>query len=271
MPEFHGKRITNSRILDSHTMHRWKSLTLNRTQVDDSGISQVCQTASQLKEVHISSDIITDLSMPHICALPLLKTLLLDGVPHITDVGIAHLGTLLQLRELSLKGTQLSDEGVRSLLNLSHVWSLSLADTKITDSGVSQLGHMRSLSILHLERVRIQGWGLCNLHITGRLYLYLDGCPLRDVELIRFLNSHDQLEILSLSNSTVSDTAMVAIAALPELTQLRLECTRITDEGVEHLCGHANLSTLYLANTAVSADMIARLKSHSANNLIIYS
>ena len=270
MPEFRGKNITNERLLAKSTMSRWKSVSLYRTQIDDDGISRLCETATRLEEVHIQSDRISDLSMPALCALPCLKSLLLDGVPQITDLGIASVAKVSQLRELYLKGTQLSDAGIDALLELSQVWSLSLAGTKITDAGVSKLLTLRRLAIVHLEEVKLHGWGLHALPNTDRMYLYLNGCPIRDDALIPFVTSNDRVAILSLNESTVGDTAMSAIASLPGLTDLRLESTMVTDNGVKYLVGHPSLSMLYLERTGVSIEMIHQLKSRSPNDLIVY-
>ena len=102
------------------------------------------------------------------------------------------------------------------------------------------------------------------------MYLYLNGCPIRDEALIQFVTSNDRVAILSLNGSTVSDAAMAAIAGLPGLTDLRLESTMVTDNGVKYLVGHPSLSMLYLERTGVSIEMIHQLKSRSPNDLIVY-
>lgn len=269
MPEFRGNAVTNERLLANKTVSKWKSLALLRTRVDDDGLIQVCQVAKRLEEVHIVSDQISDTSMPALCSLPLLRSLLFDGVPRITDVGIASIANSYQLRELYLNGTQLSDAGVDALSGLPQVWSLSLIDTKITDTGVSKLGSLQ-LVLVRFERVRVEGWGLQGLQNTSKMRLFLDGCPISDKNLTAFLATHNKISTLSLNNSNVGNPSIVAIADLQDLEDLRLEGTTVTDEGVKTLLRHPTLLTLYLKDTMVSEQMVQQLKSESPEDLIVF-
>jgi len=54
------------------------------------------------------------------------------------------------------------------------------------------------------------------------------------------------------------------------LSKLSLDNTGVTDEGMKHLLGHANLLVLELRGTAVSSEMAKKLKEQSPMHLSIY-
>ncbi|MFN0199268.1 MAG: leucine-rich repeat domain-containing protein [Planctomycetaceae bacterium] len=267
MPEF-GKKSTNARLTDSQAVARWRSLSLYGTQIDDDGIALLDGVANKLEEIHIESKLITDRSMPVLCRLPKLISLLLDGVPRVTDAGITCISEMTQLRELFLAGTQLTDAGIDSLLGLTNVWSLTLSDTKITDAGVAKLSKLNSLGLVMLNRTQIRGYGLWNFP-QGADNLYLEGCPVTDEGIAGFLKTHDKTRILSLSGTQVTDAILPLLAQIESLEDLRLENTMVTDAGIQHLCGHKTLGRIYLAGTGVSEEMIVRLKRKS-RSLIVY-
>lgn len=267
MPEFNGKRVDSARVLASGAISRWKSLTLNGTRVDDEGLIQICSLATRLSEVHICSDLISDDSMPALCALPNLRSLLLDGVPHVTDKGIACIALVLQLRELYLNGTQLTDARMDVVATKTDVWSLSVAGTKITDAGVRKLTSLTSLSILALDGTQVDGSGLDGIPADNRIYLYLNRCPISDAALNRLVATHRRIQLLGLNDTPVTDACLTAVSELPELEDLRLERTAITDAGVRALVGHRKLYMLYLAETGVSDDMIAALTSQAPKGI----
>lgn len=271
MPEFRGKKVTNARILaKSGAASRWRSFALYRTQVDDEGITSICQVAQKLEEIHLTSNLITDAAMPALCALPNLRSLLVDDVPQITDEGIAYVPRSSQLRELYLNGTQLSDAGVDAILNCRQIWSLCLDGTKITDAGVAKLGVLPNLRLVSFRDTLVEGWGARDLPDAERTSLYLERCPVSVGGLLAYLETHRKIELLSLNDTRINDEAMSALAALPAISDLRLEGTVVTDAGVERLLGHPSLMTLYLGRTAVSEKLVRQLENKSPQELTVY-
>lgn len=80
------------------------------------------------------------------------------------------------------------------------------------------------------------------------------------MELLRGL---DQLQVLDVENSEVSDKGLRHLAELTELRSLDLHGTQITDEGLTHLSKLKNLQVLNLAGTQVSDDGVEYLKNLS--------
>lgn len=90
-----------------------------------------------LEELHIEGGPITDEGMKHIGKFPRLRWLIASGTK-ITDEGLRDLATL-QLEELSLRETSISDVGVPVLATMKHLHKLDLRGSTVTEAGVSRL------------------------------------------------------------------------------------------------------------------------------------
>ena len=61
-----------------------------------------------------------------------------------------HLEALSRLKNLGLKGTQVSDAGLVALLKgLIGIKTLGLSDTQMTDNGMAHLKDLTNLEVLH--------------------------------------------------------------------------------------------------------------------------
>lgn len=261
MPEFRGKRITDERLQRIKNLSRLRSLSLLDTSVSDEGI-RLLEKATNLREINIRSDVLTDACMETLCALPALVSLLIHDAPFITDRGIAHLRQRESLRELYLIGTHLSDRGVPSFTHLEPIWSLCLQRTLITDQGVSELAPLRNLRLLDLEETSVVGYGLCDLP-TPPDSVYLEGCPVTDDAVVRIANHVPGLRTLSLKDTPITDDCLGPLAELKKLEALRLTGTQVTDKGVAHFRGHPSLYTLEVRGTLVSEAEELRLEELS--------
>jgi hypothetical protein len=172
----------------------------------------------------------------------------LGGIP-ITDAGLVHLAKLKQLRSLNLSGTRVTDEGLESLRGLSQLRWLELNHTDITDQGLESLKSLTNIEELSLTGTRVTDAGLVHL------------------------KSLTQLERLSLSGTNVTEKGCEHLQALPRLRELHLNRTRIakisglaplplqtlslaltpvTDAGLEHADGFAQLESLDLSQAKVT-------------------
>jgi Leucine-rich repeat (LRR) protein len=123
----------------------------------------------------------------------------------ITDLSLAHLSQLTELRKLDLSGTQVAGPG---LAPLSWLTSLNLSRTSMTDPGMEYLGRLRALRELQLQGTHVHGPGL--EYLIGLTRLDLSDCP-------------------------VADKGLKSLYRLKQLRWLNLAGTRVTDEGVEAL------------------------------------
>ncbi|MCA9109345.1 MAG: hypothetical protein KDA52_05330 [Planctomycetaceae bacterium] len=242
---------------------------MNDTAVDDEGIRHLSD-AVKLGEIHLHSDLITDKSLEVLSKLPALTSMLLDGVPHVTNRGVAILSRCEGITELYLKGTAIDDKCGESLGKLSQVWSLNLSDTNITDAILPCLSSMNRLKMLTLDNTGVTGIGFVALPSSVRR-LYVEGCSVRDVAAAVVAENLPALRTLNLNYTLVTDKALEPLSKLADLSNLRLSHTQVTDAGMQCLAGHAELMMLYLEGTAVTAECITWLKEQSPNDLIVYS
>ncbi len=269
MPEFRGVR-TNNTVLSSKISERWKSIALFKTEVDDTGIVELCRRAFNLTEVHISSERITDKSMNALCTLPKLRSLLIDGAPGIGDRGVTNLRKVKDLRELYLNGTGVTDSSISSIASLANLWSLSLGGTKITDTGVMTLSQCPPLGILVLERNQIRGSTLQRINLGTRANLSLGKCPIDDEAIKALIESHPSIETLDLSGTLVTDECMALIATLPGLCWVVLSSTAISDAGIAALQSHKSIREIYVADTAVSDNGVSCLRQSIDRKIAVY-
>ena len=99
--------------------------------------------------VFLPGNKLTDVGVAHLKVLTQLRSLDLGGT-NITDAGVAHLSALTQLQEVDLSGTKITDAGVAHLKGLRQLWSLNLSWTNVTDAGLASLKGLASLRYLDI-------------------------------------------------------------------------------------------------------------------------
>jgi hypothetical protein len=93
---------------------------------------------------------------------------------------VRRLSSCVGLRELYLRGTQVTDQGLLAIHKLPQVWSLVLDDTRVSDEGCAALAEMPQLSLLSLNRTRVAGPGLACLRDNEHFGVYLESTPATD-------------------------------------------------------------------------------------------
>jgi hypothetical protein len=133
------------------------------------------------------------------------------GRPEIRDADLMpHLEHLTDLRDLSLRGTSITNEGLRCLKNHHDLRSLDLASTKINEGDLDHLTGLR-LQRLSLSRTRASDAGL------------------------KSLQSMKSLRSLDLTRTSVTDAGLKHLEGLGTLNSLSLRRTRVTRQGAERL------------------------------------
>ncbi len=81
----------------------------------------------------------------------------------IANADLADIAKHMQLRELYLAKTGVSDEGLAHLRPLTQLRVISLADTQITDAGLRHLAAVRSLRQIFLYPTKVTDAGVAEL------------------------------------------------------------------------------------------------------------
>jgi len=296
-----------------------ESLTLNDTQLTAEGLDHVkklgnlksvslhadgadyqtlgvLQALPNLDAIHLRDSQITNDDLRQLGTLTKIQSLSINNLtwerahpdkPLVTDEGLAHLSTLLNLKSLLLSfGTRVSDEGLEHLTKLRQLETLSLRSDLISDSGfahVGQLPRLKSLVISVREfygpptpsRMRRPGRAETRLTDTGLSHLRslvalenleLDGGRFTDSGMAH-LSGLIRLKALSLNTVTISDKGLERLAGLSEVERLSFIGKQfVTDEGLKHFGRMPKLKWLPLRGASITDDGLASIQDMS--NLI---
>lgn len=194
-----------------------------------------------------------------------VKSLLLKGA-QATDQGLAHLRNLTSLEDLYVWDSILvSDAGVENLKGLVNLRNLHLDNSKITDDGFLKLARLKKLEHLVLEKHAFSDRGMASVKGMTKLTWLCIGGSNRIASAITddglaLIAGHTGLENLDISYSKVTDRGLKHLARLKKLTILDLEGCQITDDGLAELSGLSDLKWLLLPETRVTGEGLEHLK-----------
>lgn len=154
----------------------------------------------------------------------------------VTGARLAPVASVPHLQGLSCSDSTVGDDDLVHIRNLRELVELWLDGTKITDKGLEHVGKCRGLRTLGLRRTSVTGQGLSSL------------------------SELSSLESLWLSQTFVTDKGLAALQPLaPNLRNLYLEGTKISDDGLRHLSEFRHLDSLYLEGCDVSVEAVEEL------------
>ena len=174
---------------------------------------------------------------------------------------------------------------LRALVKLDDVLWLNLAFNEVTDEGLAPIGEMNQLRVLCLDRNRLTDQGLVHLANLQQLELLdlsmnsrLDGsclkhvgqlCSLKDLDLqllprldgdaLEHLSGHGSLQELMIGQTPLRDEHLRHLSQIPNLWQLGLDRTNITDKGVAYIADNFRLKHLYLEGPKITGECLKSL------------
>jgi hypothetical protein len=172
--------------------------------------------------------------LSHLSGLRSLEELVISTGDGWSDADLACLGSLNQLRELSLgcpSATTITDRGLGSIGKLRQLERLSLGHASVTRGGLNQLNSLSNLQFLSV------GTG-------GRA----SSRPTSD-ELTLDLSGLKNLKDLHLSWLPLQDSDLAFLEHLPLLEQvfIDMETNSLTGASLRHLKNHPDLNYLHLS------------------------
>jgi len=234
--------------------------------ITDDGVFCICNKLTQLQELYIAGQHISETSICHIATLPQLSYLQLEYEPlsatHLVPLNATHLVPLNALASLtkltSLKQmtyysgptrSNLPDGLLYVLSSLTQLRELNLFKCdEITNDGVQSLSLLTQLEVLALHNCNaITDAGLQLLPVSLKELLLYRGKKITNVGLnaLKRLPNLHTLSILGCYR--ISDNGLQILASMLRLEVLTLSwCSRITNVGVALLASLVNLTKLYL-------------------------
>jgi beta-lactamase regulating signal transducer with metallopeptidase domain len=235
---------------------------LDEGTIDDRLIFAWTSRLKQLKSLQLFNCWLTDEGLNRLSHLRSLVRLNLSGDLEITDDGMAHLGTITTLKNLSLANAAITDKGLSQLKPLTSLESLVLHNApqaQVSDAGLASLAGCSKLRKLVVTNAKIEGRGLAPF--TTLTSLSLENNPVDDAG-VETLVRNKQLTDLNLSGTRITDNAFSVIAKnLPDLQKLNVRKTQLTDAGLEALKPLKHLREVRAAGTQITKAGKNSLKS----------
>ncbi|NOX53729.1 MAG: hypothetical protein GXP27_04700, partial [Planctomycetes bacterium] len=206
---------------------------------------------------------ITGAAVRTIARMPRLASLDLRSCPRITSADLAELAESPRLKELKLGGYGVNDQTLAALAHLSHLESLTLEDADLHAAGLRQLASSDAAG-----RIRLLSFARCaslddEALTTLRAFANLRHLSLRDVPVTgRFLVGQpwlDQLEVLVLNQTFLTDEGFQAIAACRNLKRLELAQNALSAEAIEVIASLSRLEVLNLSECGLTDEMLQPL------------
>ncbi len=133
--------VTDATVANILIRSGWLDLDFDETQVSLAGVEDLVTLTSlraldlrDMANAPITDTTVLDLTS----AMPDLREFSVTS-KLVTDAGLANIGSLLQMRRLTLSDTELSDTGVAGFTNLSNLIELSAERTQVTSAGKAAL------------------------------------------------------------------------------------------------------------------------------------
>jgi len=165
---------------------------------------------------------------------------------------------LIEVQDLTLSETSITNEGLRLLEDFKHVEVLRLTGTHVSDDGLCWLKHLHSLEELWLCNTDVSGRGLTHLKNTRLTLLGLNPAPVDD-EGLSGLAELTHLEWLNLVGTRITGSGFASLRHLTSLKSLFLEHTRLEDSSLRHIADLSGLRLLDLADTLISDGALPHL------------
>jgi len=179
----------------------------------------------------------------------------------VSDKGLAEIGKMTQLKELSLSWTEITDKGLQVLQKLPNIERLSLhGANNISNDGLKEVARLKNLKHLELAGTNITDDGLKHIENLGHLkILDLRGLAIGD-EGVETLSKIGSLQELLLIDTKITDSAVKSISILPNLEDLSISRTSVSDKAVPYLKQMKGLKCLSVQGAKLTPGGICELR-----------
>jgi Leucine Rich Repeat (LRR) protein len=205
--------------------------------VTDEGLAAI-KDWKKLKRLNLHGTKVSDTTLEHISGITTLEAVNV-GSAMITDVGIERLVSLPNLKELTMGGNELGDAGLQALRQIPALTYLDLSGRQGTDSNIwaisiSDVGLDAVLTLKELRELRF-GCTSKGIGIEGARFATVSTMDVsaRWLEKMKALSKLEKLKLQGCSR--VDDEAVRALIALPNLREVDLKGTSVTEKGLAAL------------------------------------
>lgn len=182
---------------------------------------------------------ITAAGIRHFRRLPNLKTLRLSKSAF-GDEGLAILGEISTLEELTFDDPQVTDAGFEHLKYLKNLKVLSFNAPLVTDAGTEHLRSLTKLERLVIDEAKITDRGFESLRGLKKLrqlfvQTFAPGITDTAFENLAGLSELQELYVITHGDHAITDAGLLRLKGLSKLRALNVPSRGITDQGVKLL------------------------------------
>jgi Leucine-rich repeat (LRR) protein len=213
-----------------------KGLVLNTPQLTDTGF-RFLEKASELETLRVISARITNRGMASVRNCAKLRELEMRGAD-IGDAGIAHLENLTELELIDLSQTKVTDKGLKVLHNKKELRKLLLNETAVTGTGFAPLKELKYLNRVYLNRTAFNDAGaavLAEIAEDELEVLHVEETALTDAGIAALKRIPHLKTLVANKNKGISDKAIATLKTFPDLREIQLRDTAVTNEGLSTL------------------------------------
>lgn len=251
--------ISDSGIAYLRTLHDLLELHLDRTGLTDRGMTYIAEIKT-LKNLSVRDTAITDKGVEAVSGLG-LRSLFLSGT-HISDASLKTLSSIKQLQRLSIKSCfGVNGSGMKYLVDLPALQYLDVENCPLNAAGVAAIGQLKHLIALEFGHTKATTSGIKIVSQIGTLeYLNLNGNQV-DAEWIPILGKLPQLRSLVINGGAIDRQALALMPKyMPNLTQLQLRYTPLTDAMIAPLAELKDLQFIDMERSGVSKQAAENLR-----------
>lgn len=194
-----------------------------------------------------------------------IESLVIDGAGAVTDAELAQVHRLQTLRELGVARTSVTDQGLESLPGMASLMSLNLQGLNLTDTGLETLGRIPQLNYVVAEGT-FTDKGIAQLKPLKRLeHLSLAAHTPTNSSLSTIVAHHPNLVTLLTEHFNLNDDGVGELKKLSDLRILGLADSAITDASVDTIGSMKALTQLIIQGTQISREGLQRLQTMLPN------
>jgi Leucine-rich repeat (LRR) protein len=191
-----------------------------------------------LRVLKLDNTAVTDKELGEIVSGNLELVELTLGGTKITDAGLDHLVRLNKLRKIRLSNTAITDAAGEKLAKIPTLQDIDVSQTEFGDTGFASLQPLLKLKSLNIYLTNVTDKGLEAIKDFGSLKvltrLNLDLCPISNTG-VRNILAAESLEWIHLGGTEITDAVTPEIIKFKKLKEIIVTKTDVTKSGAENL------------------------------------
>lgn len=183
-----------------------------------------------------------------------------------TPEGMRYFDTLSKLKPNDLQHLRLHDvpitEGnLKTVSGMTGLTDLDLSFSDINDSALEHITKLKNLKHLDLSSTLVRGMTLSKLKALKNLEsLDLANTRIHDFAINTIVECCPDLKWLSVTNTLITDNAILKLAKLKKLRRIKMAKTSISDKNIDKLLALKDLQKLTISRTKVSPGKLKEMR-----------